>query len=142
MNSYSTRVVLHDVVDAFGWPSSVGHIAHLMGRPLPAYLAAGPYPSVSARTSGLLHEIRSSILLRTVTQDDSNPCHSRPLTDVFDIVLSSVSELRDLIQQNDFGCPRPTVPLWSSLIRVLGRACSEDASVMCVHFAFHPDIPL
>jgi hypothetical protein len=126
---YSPSPVLHYVVDASGWPSPVKRIAQVLERPLPAYLATGPYPFVTSRTSSLLLELVRSPLLQT-TSNESVFFDSRPLSDVFDVVLSTVFELRDVIQKRDYGCPRQTMPLWSSLIRTLGYACSEDMSVM------------
>jgi hypothetical protein len=93
---------------------------------LPCYWAI---PSVSVRASGLFQELICSPLLGAA-EDESQTLDSKPLLDVLDIVLSTVSELRDLTQMTGYGCPRSTIPLWSSLIRTLGYACSEDMSVM------------
>jgi hypothetical protein len=126
---YCPNQVLHHVADVLEWPSPVKEIAQTLERPLPAYLATGPYPSVSVRASGLFQELICSPLLGA-PEDESQTLNSKPLLDVLDIVLSTVSELRDLTQMTGYGCPRSTTPLWSSLIRTLGYACSEDMSVM------------
>jgi hypothetical protein len=126
---YSPNQVLYHVADPSEWPSPVKEIAQTLERPLPAYLATGPYPSMSVRASRLFQELICSPSL-PLAEDESQTLDSRPLSDVLDIVLSTVSELRDLTQMTGYGCPRPTIPLWFSLIRTLGYACSEDMSVM------------
>ena len=122
--------VLHNVTDASYWPSPVKQIAQVLIQALPSYLATGPYPFVSVRAFGLLNELSESPLLRVKHNVNNEPLHLNPLADVFDTVLSTVSELRDLTRMEDYGCPRPTIPLWSSLIQTLGSALSEDLSVL------------
>ncbi|THH14417.1 hypothetical protein EW146_g5906 [Bondarzewia mesenterica] len=127
---YSPRPILHHVSDASEWPSPVRHISQLLQHPLPASLAVGPHPFVSDMASGLLQELSCSPLLHT-ERDDSEIPDSRPLSDVLNIVLSTVCGLRVLVKEKDYcGHVRPTLPLWFSMLKVLGCACSEDLSVM------------
>jgi hypothetical protein len=125
----SLHAVVHEIGDPSEWPPPVKGIAQSLGRPLPAYLSTAPYPFVSAGAVDLLQELSYSSCLR-VTQEDNRVLHGRPLMDVFDIVISTVSDIRELVKWRDDGCPRPTVPLWSSLIRALGYACSDTMSIM------------
>jgi hypothetical protein len=125
----SLHAVVHDVLDPSVWPRPVKGIAQALGRPLPTYIATGPYPSISARAVDLLQELSHSSYLRA-TQGDSRVSHGRPLMDVFDIVVSTVLELRELVKWRDDGCPRPTVPLWSTLIKALGHTCSNTLLIM------------
>jgi hypothetical protein len=118
---------VHEVVDPSEWPPPVKGIAQALGRPLPAYLATGPYPSVSARAADLLQELSSS---SRVTQGDSHVLHGRPLTDVFGIVTSTVLELRELARWNLDGYQRPTVPIWATLIKALGYTCLDTILIM------------
>jgi hypothetical protein len=91
----SLHAVVHEVLDPSEWPPPVKGIAQALGRPLPTYLATGPYPSISARTVDLLKELSDSSCLR-VTQEDTRVLHGRPLMDVFNIVVSTVLALREL----------------------------------------------
>jgi hypothetical protein len=120
---------VHEVLDPSEWPPPVKGIAQALGRPLPTYLATGLYPSISPRTVDLLKELSDSSCLR-VTQEDTRVLHGRPLMDVFDIVVSTVLALRELVKWRHDGCPRPTVPLWSTLIKALGHACSDTLLIM------------
>jgi hypothetical protein len=125
----SLHATAHHIRDPFEWPLPAKKIAQTLGQPLPSYLATGPYPFVSDRAFSLLQELASSSPLRVIPED-SRISDERPLMDVFDIVLSTVSELRDLVEWKDYGCPRSTALLWSTLIKALGHTCSTDVSVM------------
>lgn len=127
-----TSQIVHRIVDSSEWPSPVKQIAQALGQSLPAYLATGPYPSsVSTRAASLLHELSESPFLQVTREDHlQSPSNASPLADVFDIVLSTVSELRELVKCKEHGCQRPTVPLWSTLIKVMGHACSQGVSIM------------
>jgi hypothetical protein len=129
MSMSSLHAVVHEVLDPSEWPPSVKGIAQALGRPLPTYLATGPYPFISARAVDLLQELSYGSCLR-VTQEDSRVLHGRPLMDVFDIVISTVLELRELVKWRDDGYRRPTVPLWSTLIKALSHACSDALLIM------------
>ena len=122
--------VVYNVIDPSEWPSTVKGIAQGLGQPLPAYLTTPLHPSVSSRASGLLKELSSSSFLRVTTEYDQVSDRNL-LADVVDIVLSTVADLRELVKCNAYG-PRPTVPLWSTLIKALGHACSDDISILCV----------
>jgi hypothetical protein len=89
----------------------------------------GPYPFVSAGAVDLLQELSYSSCLR-VTQEDSRVLDGRPLTDVFGIVISTVLGLREPVKWREDGCPRPTITLWSTLIKALAHACSEALLIM------------
>ena len=125
----SSHPVLHDILDSFQWPLPVKTIAQALERPLPSYFVTGPYPFVSARASSLFNELSSSPLLR-VTREDIPTSDEKPLKEVFDITLSTVIDLRELAKCEHSGGPRPTVPLWSSLMKALGYACLEDISIV------------
>ena len=131
----SSYAILHDVEDASQWPFPVKQFAELLNQPLPAYIATGPYPFVSTRASDLVRELAQSTS-QPIEQDASSDClRSSPLANVFDTVLSTVFELRDLAKIKGYGFPCPTVPLWSSLIQSLAFAVSEDLCVLLVCFS-------
>ena len=89
----------------------------------------GPLPYVSAKASSILHELSGNDFGRVAGEDVLNSDENR-LNDVFDIVLSTVSELRELAKWNDNGYSCPTVPMWSTVIKAVGHACSDDISIM------------
>jgi hypothetical protein len=113
---HSPYPVLHNVTDASCWPCPVKHITQILNQGFPSYLATGLYPFVSVRASGLLNELSEGPLPRVEHDVNNEPSQLKALVNVSDTVLSTVSELRDLTWMEDYGCTRPTVPLWSSLI--------------------------
>ena len=123
------RPVLHNILDSSQWPLPVKTIAQALERSLPSYVATGPYPFVSARATSLLNELSSSPLLR-VTREDILTLKEKPLADVFDIILSTVIDLRELAKCEPYRGPRSTIPLWSSLMKALGYACSNAISIV------------
>jgi len=73
--------------------------------------------------------LSSSPLLR-VTREDILTLKEKPLADVFDIILSTVIDLRELAKCEPYRGPRSTIPLWSSLMKALGYACSDVISIV------------
>ncbi|THH07506.1 hypothetical protein EW146_g9301 [Bondarzewia mesenterica] len=121
--------VLHHVSTASEWPAPVRHISKLLQRPLPAYLATGPYPFVSELASGLLQELSDSPLLRT-ERDEPEILDAAPLSDMLNTLLTTVCELRYLVEVNDDYGPRKTLPLWFTMFKFLAFVCSKDLCIM------------
>jgi hypothetical protein len=116
----------HQIVHPSEWPSPIKGIAQTLGRPLPTYLATEPHPVVPGRASSILQELHCG----SFRSNDSQVSEEMRLKGVFDIVLSTVAELRELVKRNEDGYLRPTVPLWSTLIKAIGHACSDEISIL------------
>ena len=121
--------IIHHVADSSDWPSPVKGIARALGRPLPTYTHTGPHPFVSTNASNILREL-SCGEFRRVSGENLLNSDEKWLNDVPDIVSPTVAELRELAKWNNNGYPRPTVPIWSTMIKAVGRACSDDISIM------------
>jgi hypothetical protein len=121
----SLHGVGHQIVHPSEWPSPIKGIAQTLGRPLPTYLATEPHPVVPGRASSILQELHCGSF-----RNDSQVSEETRLKGVFDIVLSTVTELRELVKWNEDGYLRPAVPLWSTLIKAIGHACSDEISIL------------
>ncbi|KIJ61469.1 hypothetical protein HYDPIDRAFT_42675 [Hydnomerulius pinastri MD-312] len=128
--------VLHEVTEASPWPQQVQNVAHLLRQPLPSRVYSGPYPYASNMCSSLLDELAQK---RPPSSPSSSEDQTSRADRVFDLVLSTVATLRALAQLKDD--PRPTTPLWSSLIRGLGYALTEDATIICETPFVRPRFP-
>ncbi|KAH7905544.1 hypothetical protein BJ138DRAFT_1228738 [Hygrophoropsis aurantiaca] len=125
--------VIHIISNSNDWPTQVNSIANLFSRPLPSQFATGPYPFASLQARRLL-----PLLQNSAKQTDLEPhaCERYPesqstsVLDVFDIVLSTTSDLRRLRESERDGCPRSTVALWSTLISSLSRKLGAEVSVL------------
>jgi hypothetical protein len=115
----------HQIVHPSEWPSPIKGIAQTLGRPLPTYLATEPHPVVPGRASSM-----QELHCGSFRSNDSQVSEEMRLKGVFDIVLSTVAELRELVKRNEDGYLRPTVPLWSTLIKAIGHACSDEISIL------------
>ncbi|KAJ7508087.1 hypothetical protein B0H11DRAFT_2271055 [Mycena galericulata] len=127
MTTPSLSVEIHhlaSVEDCAPWPPGISWIYRTAGAPLPSWCATGPYPFVSDEIVPLLPELSE---LPTTLSVDS--CHdSQRLADVFDLVLSTVADVRSLI--GNYGPSRSSVPFVSSLMRVLAHICAKEAVVL------------
>jgi hypothetical protein len=116
-----------DLVDRFdNWPLAVQEVSQLLARPPPQWLKTGPYPFTS-HSASLLLPVLSDNVTGTDVSDDMEVDEPR-LRDVFDLVLSTTSLLGYFSQKSHY--TRPTIPLWSTMIRALGRTCYPDALIL------------
>jgi len=121
------NVSLELVSHTDNWPPAVQQLSQLLAKPLPSWLKTGPYPFTSHRSSPLLPLITEAV--QSIDLVDNMEIEEPRLQDVFDLVLSTTSLLRELRRRGN--CyQRPTLPLWSTLIRSLGRTCCPDASIL------------
>ncbi|KAJ7661994.1 hypothetical protein DFH06DRAFT_363345 [Mycena polygramma] len=96
-------------------------------EPLPLWCATGPYPFVSQRALPLLRELSETVPTSPsvgVHREGPLPC----LTDIFNLTLSTVVDLRSLYKCNE--SPHSALPFVLGLIRVLARICVADAAVL------------
>jgi hypothetical protein len=122
------EVIHHRVNRVSDWPPAVQGLAHLLTRTVPPWVATGPHPFISAKASELLPLLAKQSLQNGRPLENGTLLPSRPLTDVFDLVLSTAANLLDLTQAD--GYLRPTVPLASTLVKSLACACFEEASAV------------
>jgi hypothetical protein len=121
------QIVEHPVIETSDWPLVVKDLAQLLSQPFPPWLATGPYPFVSSRASTLLYLLSATDPSQFAPLENVSPVDSPSIRDVFDLVLSTSSDLRDLVGQPDRGGPRRTSPLWSSLIQALCHVSAKEA---------------
>ncbi|KAJ6451090.1 hypothetical protein C8R47DRAFT_1329775 [Mycena vitilis] len=104
-------------------PPNVSKIYRECDRPLPRWCSTGPYPRLSPGLLSLLPEIQD---LSTSLCDSYHASEER-LSDVFETCLSSVADIRSLIQL--YGPSRSALPFVFPLIRVLIHVCSREAII-------------
>ena len=126
LSMISPHGVGHQIVHPSEWPSPIKGIAQILGRPLPTFLATEPHPLFPGRASSILQELHSG----SFRANSSQVCEETRLKCVFDIVLSTITELRELVKWNEDGYLRPAVPLWSTLIKAIGHACSDEILIL------------
>ena len=125
-----SQLVEHPVVEPYNWPLAVQDLAQLLSQPVPDWLASGPYPFVSPHASSLLPLLSECEPLQLASVDIGADSQSISIRDVFDLVLSTTADLRDLKGRVDRGEPRQMSPLWSSLVQGLSHACFKEASTL------------
>ncbi|KAJ7915358.1 hypothetical protein B0H13DRAFT_2455912 [Mycena leptocephala] len=92
-------------------------------EPLPSWCSTGPYPFVSKRVLPLLHELSNP-------DPPTSPSGNSPsrLTEIFDLTLSTVADIRSLRAQYD--STPSALPFVLGLIRVLIHMCAEEAVIL------------
>ncbi|KAJ7476150.1 hypothetical protein FB451DRAFT_1245978 [Mycena latifolia] len=108
--------------DCSEWPPDICRIFRTVERPLPSWCAAGPHQFVSNQVLPLLSELPPSL------DADSYDEQQQRLADVFNLVLSTVSDIRALLAQ--YGPSRSALSFVSNLVRVLAHMCAEDSIIM------------
>jgi len=129
-NTRGDAVVIHSVTESSEWPLPVHSLSQLLGQHLPDFLASGTYPFVSPRASYLLQEITEELSAHNAMLVDGPEQQPVPLVGVFDAVLSTVADIRDVMEFRNRGIDHHTITFWSPLLSYLGRSCSEQASIL------------
>ena len=125
MTTPSVSVETHSFEDCFSWPPEVSNIYARSSSPLPSWCASGPYPFVSEGALPLLPELSE---LPTALHADSCDSAQQRLGDIFNLVLSTVSDVRSL--GSHYGPSRSMVPFLSSLMKGLAYMCAEEVTIM------------
>ncbi|KAJ7247889.1 hypothetical protein B0H12DRAFT_1303529 [Mycena haematopus] len=105
------------------WPPEISHIYRTCNSPLPSWCFTGPYPPASNRTFSLLSELSESF-----TCDDSRSVVQERLSDVFNVSLSTVADIRSLIK--NYGSVRSALPFVLGLMRVLAHMCVPESIII------------
>ncbi|KAJ7077154.1 hypothetical protein B0H15DRAFT_569586 [Mycena belliarum] len=108
----SVSVVVHSTEsteDFSTWPPEARGIFRALERPLPSWCAVGAHIEV--------------LPLPVACGVDQ-----QPLAHVFNLVLSTVLDIRSLIAQ--YGPSRSVLPFLSNLVRILAQMCAEEAITM------------
>ncbi|KAJ7247886.1 hypothetical protein B0H12DRAFT_1235133 [Mycena haematopus] len=105
------------------WPPEISHIYRTCNSPLPSWCFTGPYPPASNRTFSLLSELSESF-----TCDDSRSVVQERLSDLFDVSLSTVADIRSLIK--NCGSARSALPFVLGLLRVLAHMCVPESIII------------
>ena len=119
--SRTVSVQVHSTEDFSTWPPEIYRIYCALGLTLPSWCAAGPYHSLSTLLAELPRQ-PSSLYAGSCDAEENH------LADVFNMVLSTVADIRSLVAQ--YGASRSVVPFLSSLMRVLAHMCAKEATIM------------
>ncbi|KAJ7263684.1 hypothetical protein B0H12DRAFT_1217397 [Mycena haematopus] len=123
----SISVETHSIAsleDCAAWPPEISKIYEASDAPLPSWCRTGPYPFVSDGILPLLSEL--SRLPGSVYADS---CDTSPrLADIFNMVLSTVADIRSLAAHYDPLCS--AAPFISTLLRVLMHLCAKGTIIM------------
>ncbi|KAJ7224969.1 hypothetical protein B0H12DRAFT_1328780 [Mycena haematopus] len=123
----SISVETHSIAsleDCAAWPPEISKIYEASDAPLPSWCRTGPYPFVSDGILPLLSEL--SRLPGSVYADS---CDTSPrLADIFNMVLSTVADIRSLAAHYDPLCY--AAPFISTLLRVLMHLCAKGTIIM------------
>jgi hypothetical protein len=109
------------------WPLEISNVYQTCNFPLPSWCSTGPYPPASNRTFPLRSELSSSESPTSVC-DDSHSVAQERLSDVFNVSLSTVADIRSLIK--NYGSARSALPFVISLLRVLAHMCVVESIIM------------
>lgn len=116
------------------WPPQVRNLNELCSRPLPSWLAHGPYPSTSSRNASLIAELTASatILSRDQRYDDGEmlAADEDPGLDSFTHILDTVANLRASLREDAFGERPDTLPFWYTFLRAIGQCIYPNAIMM------------
>ncbi|KAJ7613594.1 hypothetical protein DFH06DRAFT_1242353 [Mycena polygramma] len=116
-------IEIHPLQRCPALPPNVSKVYRECDRPIPRWCSTGPYPHFSPGLLSLLPEIPD---LSTSLCDSYHASEER-LSDVFETCLSTVADIRSLIQL--YGPSRSALPFVFSLIRVLIHVCSKEATI-------------
>ncbi|KAH7923386.1 hypothetical protein BV22DRAFT_1093046 [Leucogyrophana mollusca] len=119
--------VIHRAGCSTDWPDNVKDVAKLLSYPLPAWLFTGPYPPASDEECELM-ALLGGVPQRppSASDDEPWPSESRTVKSYFHLVLSTVADLRVLVQHPECCHSRSTTSLWLQFVETLARALSDD----------------
>ncbi|KAK0445763.1 hypothetical protein EV421DRAFT_1734417 [Armillaria borealis] len=113
-------IELHHVATDAQWPLEVQPLSRHLSKPLHS-VSRDACLSETYMLSELLDELRSA----TSTSPSSLAPNAHPLSGFLDIILATVSSLRQMKED-----PHPfTMPIWSTLIRALCYTCYSDVEI-------------
>ena len=127
---HSDNARIHKVSEQSPWPHNL--------RDITSHLECALAPISNGtidRLSPFAKRIYESESLHSVNPVSLQECPRlaslRPITDVLDTLLSTVQNLREIIQANiDDLPPRPTFSILLPLFSALGLGCSPDADIL------------
>ncbi|KAH7923387.1 hypothetical protein BV22DRAFT_1093049 [Leucogyrophana mollusca] len=119
--------VIHRAGFSTDWPDSVKDVAKLLSYPLPAWLFTGPYPPASDEECELM-ALLGGVPQRPLSASDDEPwpSKSRTVKSYFHLVLSTVADLRVLVQRPERCHSRSITSLWLQFVETLALAFSDD----------------
>ncbi|KAJ6490613.1 hypothetical protein C8R47DRAFT_1214905 [Mycena vitilis] len=104
-------VEFHSITDdVSSWPPEISGILRALDAPLPSWCATGPFNGISPPSPD--------------KYDERTP----RLADVFNLALSTVSDIRSLI--DNYGPTRSALPFVSTLIQGLAYTCRREAVIL------------
>ncbi|KAF8217828.1 hypothetical protein K438DRAFT_1656768 [Mycena galopus ATCC 62051] len=118
----SVSVEIHSLEDFPTFPPEISNVCARLDSPLPSWCISGPYPFVSDGALLLLPE------LARIPQTESCDSAQQGLGDVFDLVLSTVLDVRSV--GSHYGPSRSVVPFLSSLMRSLAYICANEVVII------------
>ncbi|KAJ7935412.1 hypothetical protein B0H13DRAFT_1947686 [Mycena leptocephala] len=118
------QVCVEHIHQASTWPPEVSGVYRALGSPLPSWCSKGPYQFVSSAVLPLLPEL----LEVSLYGDDSRNSPQPLLSDVFNLTLSTVADIRSI--RAYYHSTPSTIPFVLGLIRGLVHACTKEAVIL------------
>jgi hypothetical protein len=118
------QVCVEHIHQASTWPPEVSGVYRALGSPLPSWCSKGPYQFVSSAVLPLLPEL----LEVSLHGDDSRNSPQPLLSDVFNLTLSTVADIRSI--RAYYHSTPSTIPFVLGLIRGLVHACTKEAVIL------------